>query len=200
MNLNKVLLIGRATAVPELRTTPTGQSVSTFSIATNRTWTDKNNMRKEETEFHNVVVWGRQAEIASQFLAKGQVVFVEGRMQTRSWQDKQGATRKTTEVICERFQFGQKAMGGAGVQSTASGAVADAASGGASASDAAGGGGAGTPAGNTSGAAGDAGSEVGVAGASPSTPANDMPSLEDLPTIDLEEDLKEEIKPEDIPF
>jgi len=113
MNLNKVFLIGRLTADPELRTTPGGQSVTSFSIATNRVWNDKAGARQEETEFHNIVVWGRQAEVASQFLTKGGLVFIEGRMRTRSWQDKQGQSRKTTEIICERMQFGPRAAGAA---------------------------------------------------------------------------------------
>lgn len=112
MNLNKVLLVGRTTAQPELRKTASGQSVSTFSVATNRVWTDKAGARQEETEFHNVVVWGRQAEIASQFLVKGALVLVEGRLTTRSWQDKNGSTHKTTEIVCERFQLGPKPQGG----------------------------------------------------------------------------------------
>jgi len=112
MNLNKVLIVGRTTAQPELRKTAGGQSVSTFSVATNRVWTDKAGARQESTEFHNIVVWGRQAEIASQFLVKGALVLVEGRLATRSWQDKQGATRKTTEIICERFQMGPRPQGG----------------------------------------------------------------------------------------
>ncbi|MFH1246619.1 MAG: single-stranded DNA-binding protein [Candidatus Liptonbacteria bacterium] len=169
MNLNKVMLIGRVTAQPELRTTSTGQAVSSFGIATNRVWNAKDGSRKEDTEFHNVVVWGRQAEIASQFLAKGQMVFVEGRLQTRSWQDKQGATRKTTEIICERFQLGPKAANAGGAQ---------------------GGGNASVPAGNAGGANG-----------TNSQGNQDVPAIEELPTIDLEEDMKaEEIKPEDIPF
>ena len=114
MNLNKVLIVGRTTAQPELRKTSGGQSVSAFSVATNRVWTDKAGARQEETEFHNVVVWGRQAEIASQFLVKGALVLVEGRLSTRTWQDKQGSTRKTTEIICERFQLGPKPAGAQG--------------------------------------------------------------------------------------
>lgn len=113
MNLNKVFLVGRTTAQPELRKTAGGQSVTTFSVATNRVWTDKAGARQEETEFHNVVVWGRQAEIASQFLVKGAMVLVEGRLATRSWQDKQGSTHKTTEIVCERFQLGPKPQGAA---------------------------------------------------------------------------------------
>ena len=111
MNLNKVLIAGRLTANPELRNTPGGQSVASFSLATNRVWTDKSGARQESTEFHNIVVWGRQAEIANQFLTKGSLALIEGRLQTRSWQDKQGQTRKTTEIICERIQLGPKPGG-----------------------------------------------------------------------------------------
>ncbi len=109
MNLNKVFLIGRLTADPQLRTTTGGQSVTSFSVATNRVWTDKQGQKQEDVQFHNVVVWGRQAEIASQFLKKGSMVMVEGRLQNRSWQDKQGQNRTTTEVVCERMQFGPRA-------------------------------------------------------------------------------------------
>ena len=114
MNLNKVFIIGRLTADPQLRTTTGGQSVASFGIATNRVWTDKQGKKQEDVQFHNVVVWGRQAEIASQFLKKGSMVFVEGRLQNRSWQDKQGQNRTTTEVVCERMQFGPRAGGAAG--------------------------------------------------------------------------------------
>lgn len=112
MNLNKALIVGRATADPELRTTPGGQSVTTMGVATNRVWTDKSGSRQEETEYHTVVLWGKQAEVASQFLRKGSLVLIEGRLRTRSWQDKQGQNRKTTEVICERLQLGPKPQGG----------------------------------------------------------------------------------------
>lgn len=114
MNLNKVFILGRVTADLQLRTTAGGQSVVTFSIATNRVWTDKTNKRQEETEYHNVVVWGRQAEIANQFLRRGSLVLVEGRLQTRSWQDKQGAQRKTTEIIVDRMQLGPRSTNAGG--------------------------------------------------------------------------------------
>jgi len=113
MNLNKVFILGRVTADPQLRTIPSGQKVTGFSIATNRVWTDKTGSKQEETEFHNVVVWGRQAEIATQFLVKGSLVLIEGRIQTRSWQDKQGQDRRTTEIVAERLQLGPR-PGGAG--------------------------------------------------------------------------------------
>ncbi|MBI5421064.1 MAG: single-stranded DNA-binding protein [Parcubacteria group bacterium] len=108
MNLNKVILIGRLTSDPELRTTPSGQSVVTLSLATNRVWYDQNKQKKEETEFHTVVVWGRQAETTSQFLKKGALAYVEGRLRTRSWQDTTGNKRRATEVVAENIQFGPR--------------------------------------------------------------------------------------------
>ncbi len=111
MNLNKAFLIGRLTADPQLRATTTGQSVGSFSIATNRNWTDKNGAKQEDTQFHNIVVWGKQAELVNQFLKKGSEVFIEGRIQTRSWQDQQGQNRKSTEVVAERVQFGARPFG-----------------------------------------------------------------------------------------
>lgn len=128
MNLNKVLLIGRLTADPQLRTTTGGQSVASFGVATNRVWTDKQGQKQEDVQFHNVVVWGRQAEIASQFLKKGGMIMVEGRLQNRSWQDKQGQNRTTTEVVCERMQFGPRASGApyqAGAKGTPSAPAGD---------------------------------------------------------------------------
>lgn len=108
MNLNKVFLIGRITANPEIRKTQAGQSVTSFTVATNRVWTSKTGSKQQETEFHNVVVWGRQAEIATQFLTKGSIVFIEGRLKTRNWQNKDGVTRYVTEIICERLQLGPR--------------------------------------------------------------------------------------------
>jgi len=114
MNLNKVFILGRLTADPQLRATPSGQQVASFGVATNRVWTDRGGQKQESTEFHNVVVWGRQAEIVNQFLKKGSLVLVEGRLQTRSWQDKQGQSRKTTEIIAERIQLGPRSNGAGG--------------------------------------------------------------------------------------
>ena len=112
MNLNKVLLIGRLTADPQLRTTTSGQSVASFGLATNSVWIDKAGAKQEATEFHNIVVWGRQAETTSKFLTKGALALIEGRLQTRSWTDKEGGQRKTTEIVADRVQFGPKPMGG----------------------------------------------------------------------------------------
>jgi single-strand DNA-binding protein len=116
MDLNKVILVGRVTADPQVRSTPGGQSVTTIGVATNRTWTDKAGQRQEQTEFHNVVLWGRTAEIAGQYLTKGAMVLIEGRLQTRSWTDKQGQQRKTTEVMAERMQLGPRAANAGGGQ------------------------------------------------------------------------------------
>ena len=111
MNLNKVLIVGRVTADVQLRTTPGGQSVTTLGIATNRTWTDKNNQKQEEVEFHNVVIWGRQAEVASQYVVKGAMLLIEGRLRTRVWTDKTGQQRRTTEILSERMQLGPRPQG-----------------------------------------------------------------------------------------
>ncbi|MEK7554518.1 MAG: single-stranded DNA-binding protein [Patescibacteria group bacterium] len=112
MNLNKVFILGRLTADPQLRSTSGGQQVATFGIATNRVWNDKGGQKQEAVEFHSVVVWGRQAEVASKFLAKGSLALIEGRIQTRAWDDKQGQKRRTTEIIAERIQLGPRAGGG----------------------------------------------------------------------------------------
>lgn len=112
MNLNKVFILGRLVDDPQLRTTPSGHQVATFSIATNRIWNRKNDgQRQVDVQYHNVVVWNRQAEIASQFLTKGSLVLIEGRLQTRSWQDRQGQNRRTTEIVCERMQLGPRPGG-----------------------------------------------------------------------------------------
>ncbi|KKP97785.1 MAG: Single-stranded DNA-binding protein [Candidatus Moranbacteria bacterium GW2011_GWD2_36_12] len=114
MNLNKVQLIGRLTRDPELRTTPSGQTVTRVGIATNRTWNDKAGQKQEKTEFHNIVIWGRLAEIAGQYLTKGQEAYFEGRLETNSFTGKDGVERKTTEIIAENMQMGQRAQGSSG--------------------------------------------------------------------------------------
>ncbi len=112
MNLNKVILVGRVATDPEMRSTPAGQPVCTFRLATNRVWTERDSGKKQEkTEYHNIVLWRRLAEIASQFLTKGSLVLVEGRLETRSWQDSSGNRRFRTETIGERMQLGPRAAG-----------------------------------------------------------------------------------------
>lgn len=150
MNLNKVFILGRLTADPQLRSTTTGQQVASFGLATNRVWNDKNGQKQEATEFHNVVVWGRQAEIASKYLVKGALAMIEGRLQTRSWDDKQGQKRKTTEIIAERIQLGPRPAAGG----------------------------------------------QGPFGAAPKANLAEAPAKEEIPVIDI----SEEIKSEDLPF
>lgn len=108
MNLNKVFLIGRLTRDPEKRALPSGQSVTSFGLATDRFYTDKNSQKQQQTEFHNVVMFGKLAEIGSQYLNKGSLVLIEGRLQTRTWQDSSGNQKSRTEVIAERMQLGPR--------------------------------------------------------------------------------------------
>lgn len=115
MNLNKVYLIGRLTQDPETRSTTSGQSVTTLKMATNRVWKDPSGGRKDATEYHTVIAWSRLGEIASQYLRKGGLVMIEGRLQTRSWDDKEtGKKRYMTEIVAESLQMGPKSAGGQG--------------------------------------------------------------------------------------
>jgi len=113
MYINKVLLFGNLTRDPELKALPSGMNVVNFSIATNRVFRDRDGKKQEQTDFHNVVVFGRQADTVAQYMKKGSSVFIEGRLQTRSWDDKTSGEKKyRTEVIADRVQFGPKASGG----------------------------------------------------------------------------------------
>jgi len=100
-SINKAILIGNLTRDPEMRYTPDGQAVTNFGVATNRNWTSKDGEKKEEAEFHNLVAWGKLAEICSQILKKGRRVYIEGRLQTRSWEGKDGVNRSRTEIVVE---------------------------------------------------------------------------------------------------
>jgi len=109
MNLNKVFLIGRVTRDPEIRVMPSGQQVATFGLATDRIYNDKNSgQRQQKTEFHNIVMFARLAEIAARYLKKGSLVLIEGRLQTRNWQDSSGQKRYRTEIIAENMQLGPR--------------------------------------------------------------------------------------------
>jgi single-strand DNA-binding protein len=104
--VNKVILVGNLGRDPEVRSTPSGQPNAKFTLATNRRWRDKNGQRQEQTEWHNIVVWGKQAEIAGQYLTKGKQIYLEGRIQTSSWEDKQTGEKKyRTEIVCDNFQM-----------------------------------------------------------------------------------------------
>lgn len=102
-SLNKVQLIGNLTANPEVKETPNGQKVANFSIATNRVWKDASGMKQEQVEFHNIVVWAGLASITEQYLTKGKKVYLEGRLQTRSWDDPTGAKKYKTEIVGENL-------------------------------------------------------------------------------------------------
>ena len=108
MYLNKAIVIGNLTRDPELKALPSGITVTSFSVATNRVWKDKNGAKQESVDYHNIVVFGRQAEIANQYLRKGASVLVEGRMQTRSWDDAAGVKKYRTEIVSDRIQFGPR--------------------------------------------------------------------------------------------
>ncbi len=106
MSVNKVTLLGRLGTEPELRYTPNGSAVCNFSVATSENWTDKNTGQKnEKTEWHRIVVWGKQAELCNQYLSKGRQAYLEGKLQTRQWEDKDGNKRYTTEIVCNQVQF-----------------------------------------------------------------------------------------------
>ena len=110
MYLNKAFVIGNLTRDPELKSLPSGIQVTSFSVATNRVWKDKNGAKQEATDYHNIVVFGKQAETVAQYMKKGSNVLVEGRMQTRSW-EAEGKKMYRTEIIADRVQFGQRASG-----------------------------------------------------------------------------------------
>ncbi len=113
MYLNKVFLYGNLTRDPELKALPSGSQVANFGLATNRTYKDKNGAKQEATEFHNVVAFGRTAEVIAQYVKKGRPIFVEGRIQTRSWEGKEdGKKQYRTEIIVDNFQFGADAARG----------------------------------------------------------------------------------------
>lgn len=103
MDLNRATIIGRLTRDPEMRSLPSGRSVTSFSIATNRAWKDANGQLQKQVEYHNIVVWGKPAEIASQYLKKGSQTYVEGHLQTREWTGQDGVKRTRTEIICDSF-------------------------------------------------------------------------------------------------
>lgn len=119
MYFNRAIVIGNLTRDPELRSLPSGIQVATIGVATNRVWKDKNGAKQESTDFHNVVVFGRQAEISAQYLRKGSSILVEGRMQTRSWDGTDGQKKYRTEIVADRIQFGPRPAGGAATASTA---------------------------------------------------------------------------------
>ena len=108
MNLNKVFIIGNLTRDPELKSLPSGTQVASFGIATNRVWKDAQGQQQQDTQFHNIVVFGRQAETTAQYLKKGSSALIEGRIQNRSWDGQDGQKKYRAEIIAERVQFGPR--------------------------------------------------------------------------------------------
>ena len=122
MSVNKVILVGRLGRDPETRFTGGGQAVANFSVATDETYKDKNGERQKRTEWHKIVVWGKQAEIAQQYLKKGSLIYVEGRIQSREWQDKEGQKRTSFEIVANNFRMlGGRADGAAAAAGAGSG-------------------------------------------------------------------------------
>jgi single-strand DNA-binding protein len=122
MNLNKAMIIGNLTRDPETRSTPSGQNVTSFSVATNLIWTDANGEKQKKTEFHNIVAWRKLADICSQYLKKGSKVYIEGRLQTRDWEDQAGAKHYRTEIIADNMIMldSKGSSGGQGSQPSSS--------------------------------------------------------------------------------
>ena len=129
MSVNKVILVGRLGRDPETRYTGGGQAVANFSVATDETYKDRNGERQKRTEWHKIVVWGKQAEIAQQYLKKGSLIFIEGRIQSREWQDKEGQKRTSFEIVATNFRMlggrADAAAAGAGAGGGASRAADD---------------------------------------------------------------------------
>lgn len=122
MSVNKVIIVGRLGQDPELKYTPSGSAVCNFSVATSETWADKSGQKQERTEWHRVVVWGKLGELCNQYLAKGRQAYVEGSLRTRSWEDKTGQKKFTTEIMASSVQFLSAGAGaGAGAQRDAGG-------------------------------------------------------------------------------
>jgi len=123
MSVNKVILVGRLGADPELKTLGSGQNVANFTLATGENWVDRDGNKQERTEWHRIVVWGKLAEVCRNHLSKGRQVFVEGKLQTRSWEDQQGQKRYTTEIVANNVQF----LGSPGERSASQGMSGNAA-------------------------------------------------------------------------
>ncbi len=112
MNLNKAFIIGNLTRDPELRSLPSGMSVASFGMATNRVWKNQQGEKQKDTQFHNIVVFGKQADSVAQYLKKGNSAMIEGRLQTRTWDSQDGTKKNRTEIVAERIQFGPKKADG----------------------------------------------------------------------------------------
>jgi len=168
--VNKVILIGHLGRDPEVRYTPSGSAVANFTIATTESWTDKQGQRQDRTEWHRIVVWGKLGELCGEYLAKGRQVYVEGKLQTRQWDDRDGNKRSTTEILAQNITFlggrgdGPSAGGGGGGRRMTSGDVSGGMSGGAGGGSGFGGGSTGSAGGGSGFGGGSAGSAGGGSG------------------------------------
>ncbi|MCD6149178.1 single-stranded DNA-binding protein [bacterium] len=174
MNVNKAILVGRVTRDPDVRNTASGQAVTNIGLATNNYWTDKAGQKQEKTEFHNIVLWGRLAEIAGQYLIKGQEAYIEGRIETRTYTGKDGAERRVTEIVAENMQLGSRPRG---ADYNASGASQP----------------------NQSGQPSQSQTQNRSQAQSQSQDKKQAPD-ENIPTINLDDDEQDEVKIEDVPF
>jgi single-strand DNA-binding protein len=175
MNVNKAIIVGRLTRDPEKKTIPSGQTVTNFSIATSRKWKSQDGQDQEKTEFHNIIAWGKRGDVIAQYMTKGQEIYLEGRLETRNWDDAEsGKKMYRTEIVMEEFQFGSK-PGGAGASQ---GSYQNQQS-------------------NT--APSDNQNPNPTPAQAPVQENVSIPATEEIPTIDVDADT-EEIKVEDIPF
>lgn len=122
MYINKAMIYGNLTRDPEMKALPSGMQVCSFSVATNRTFKDRDGNRQESVDYHNIVSFGKQAEVCAKYLTKGSGVYVEGRIQTRSW-DKDGVKQYRTEIVMDKFEFGAKSSGGTGAPQSSGGST-----------------------------------------------------------------------------
>lgn len=180
MNVNKAIIIGRLTRDPELRSTQSGRQVASISVATSFTYKDQSGQKQEKTEFHNVVAWGKQAEVIAQYFTKGQEIYVEGRLETHSWEDKEtGKKMYKTEIILDKFEFGAKPQGSTGNYNSNNNQA------------------------NVTTASQNSNSDGNVSqntGPKNTTPQNQsQPQEEEIPTINLDDE-QEDVKIEDVPF
>jgi len=175
MNVNKAILVGRVTRDPDVRNTASGRAVTSTGLATNSHWTDKAGQKQEKTEFHNIVFWGKLAEIAGQYMSKGQEIYVEGRIENRTYTGKDGAERRTTEIVVSNMQLGSRPRG---ADYNASGAAQS----------------------NQSGQSIQAQGQKQPQSQSQNQPQNkNQASDENIPTINLDDE-QDEVKIEDVPF
>ena len=177
MNVNKVIIVGRLTRDPEKKSIPSGQTVTNFSIATSRKWKSQDGQDQEKTEFHNIIAWGKRGDVIAQYMTKGQEIYLEGRLETRNWDDAEsGKKMYRTEIVMEDFQFGSRPGGAGASQGNYQNQQQ-----------------------NNNAAPNDNQNPNPTPTQAPAQENVNIPAAEEIPTIDVDAD-NEEIKVEDIPF